>query len=556
MILNRVKHRLVVGFMAIFWIVLFFVPNALADTVGDRRTFFVNSLYDASSRTSISASLINVSSKAYFYVEDGYTDKLSSSELTLFNQRLQSLAQEFDNVIYPKETEFWGSEPNPGIDKDPRIAILVQRLTPSTGGYFDTVNGYSLAQVNNSNQREMITISIDTLGNSHVSSFLSHEFQHLISFNQKELLRDTTEEIWLNELRSQYAVTVAGYNQDFRNSDLSNRLRSFLDKPTDSLTEWMSSNLDYAPVTLFGHYLVDRFGPSILQETLHGSSNGIDSINAYLSSRHQFENFSDIFADWEWATYFNNQAQDSRYGYTNPSLKYIQVSPTELRQLNASGPNMFSYSLKPWQPMWNQFILDSRASASKNIKFSWQGSGFQVSYADASGVPRLLNNGDVVTQSKSGFVLMPTYIAKTSGFGNTEPSVPLALTIEYTDQPTTNTSSVLKDGALIAHAGTPDTYVIWGTYKRYLAPEVLKFYGLENIKVNIVPEAVFQSYMPSNYIRAIDEKKVYAVWPDGTKHWLNMTAQTFTDSYRDWNSVFIVNNLESNFYRIGADIKN
>ena len=115
-------------------------------------------------------------------------------------------------------------------------------------------------------------------------------------------------------------------------------------------------------------------------------------------------------------------------------------------------------------------------------------------------------------------------------------------------------TSTIQDGSLIMHAGTPDIYVVWGTYKRYLAPEVLKFYGLDPAQASTVSESVFQSYMPSNYVRVVDEKKVYAVWPDGTKHWLNMTAQHFTDSYRDWNSVFIVNSLESNFYKLGPDI--
>jgi len=56
------------------------------------------------------------------------------------------------------------------------------------------------------------------------------------------------------------------------------------------------------------------------------------------------------------------------------------------------------------------------------------------------------------------------------------------------------------------------------------------------------------------YLAVSQDKKVYAVWPDGTKHWLNMSAKTFSDSGRDWNSIFIVNDAELNFYKTGPDI--
>lgn len=535
---------------------LSFLSFASADISGEQHTFFVNSYYDASGRNSISATLAHVGANAYFYIDDEYRNGLSVGEKIMLDQKVISLAQDFDNVIYPKETEFWGFEARPGVDDDPHITILLQRLTAGTGGYFETVNGYTSSQSARSNQREMIVVSVASLGDSHLRSFLAHEFQHLVSFNQKEIINNVSEDVWLNELRSQYAVSVAGYNGDFRSSDLFQRLRVFLDNPTDSLTEWPNINVDYSSVTLFGHYLFGRFGSGILSETLSSPLTGIESINAYLASHLETERFPDIFADWLWATYYNNQVQDSRYGYADENLKYIRVSPTEMRQLNSASLNTFSYSLKPWQPTWYQFSLDPHASSSMNIKFSWPESGFQISYGDGSGIMRTVNSGDVFrAQSAGGFVLMPVNISKISNFGTSELVSPLNITIEYTNEPVSE-MALLKDGALISHRGTPDIYVVWGQYKRYLAPEVLKFYGLENTKVITVPESIFQSYMPSNYVRAIDEKKVYAVWPDGTKHWLNMSAQTFSDTHRDWNSVFIINDLESNYYKVGSEIKN
>ncbi len=527
---------------------------ASADTIGERHNFFVNSKYDATGRTSVPATLEYTGTHSYVYVEDEYTNTLSPSERLSLRQKISELGQEFDNNIYNKETAFWGSEPNPGIDSDPRVTILLERLTSGTGGYFDSANEYTLAESNRSNQREMITGNVSSIWSGQLKIFIAHELQHLISFNQKELPYRMSEDIWLNELRSQYAITVAGYNDNFRESDLIKRAQSFFDAPEDSLTEWPNTGLDYSSVTLFGQYLFDRFGQSILYDTLHSSLMGIDSINKYLAGRQSSQRFVDVFADWTWTNYYNNQNPDARYGYINPNLRTAHVSPTDIKQLFSKSLNSFSFSLKPWQPVLYQFYLDTSADPNKNIKISWQGPEFEVYYADSSGAERHINNGDVISQPVGNFLLIPINKSKTSNFGPKEVAATIAMSVNYTDEPTTSSALSLKDGALITHAGTPDIYVVWGTYKRYLAPEVLKFYGLDPATAILVPEAVFQSYMPSNYIRAIDEKKVYAVWPDGTKHWLNMTAQHFTDSYRDWNSVFIVNNLESNFYKLGPDI--
>lgn len=540
--------------VAVFLFVLSGSGQASADTLGERHTFFVNPTYDVFKRTSIPVTLVYVGSHSYIYTENEYLESLNPSERTIFNQQVSALAQEFDNNIYPKEVSFWGPEANPGIDNDPKITILLERLTSGTGGYFDSINGYPLSGADRTNQREMISVNVSSLGTDRLKIFLAHEFQHLISFNQKELLRDISEDVWLNELRSQYSITAVGLNDNFRDSDLSQRLQNFLSSPGDSLTEWPNTNLDYASVTLFGQYLFDRFGPSILRDTLHSFTSGIDSINKYLISQRSPDRFTDIFSDWVWTNYYNNRTQDIRYGYINPELQNIHVPPTDARQLTSQNLNSYSLSLKPWQPVLYRFRTDTFAPVGKNIKISWDGSGFQVYYADESGSKQKISNGDIIKPPTGSFVLIPVNESKTTDFKSNEISIPLTISIEYTDQPVLTIVSAIQDGSLIMHAGTPDIYVVWGKYKRYLSPEVLPFYGLDPTKAVVVSEAVFQSYMPSNYIRAVDGKKVYAVWPDGTKHWLDMTAQHFTDSHRDWNSIFIVNDLESNFYKIGASI--
>ena len=66
------------------------------------------------------------------------------------------------NDIYPSDTSNFGSEPNPGIDNDPMITILLLNIRDGfngsgsfTAGYFDPGNEYPLSAYPYSNQREM-----------------------------------------------------------------------------------------------------------------------------------------------------------------------------------------------------------------------------------------------------------------------------------------------------------------------------------------------------------------------------------------------------------------
>ncbi len=295
---------------------------AYADTLGQRETFFVNKEFDKYGRTSLQATLQYAGNKSYFYVEDNYWNSLGSADRDVLIRNIQSLANEFDANIYSKEIQLWGAEPNPGVDGDPKITILLEELVKNNGGYFETSNGYLRDKAPDSNQREMITVSAEIL-KSNVSlpkAFLAHEFQHLISFNQKELVYDISEEVWLNELRSEYAVSQVGYDNPFSGSSLERRMEVFLGEPSDSLTEWPNKTVDYGIAALFAEYLVEQYGANILSETLKDNSLGINSLNKFLAGKGYLEKFGDVFVNWMVAVYLNNYLLNSRLGYKNSAL--------------------------------------------------------------------------------------------------------------------------------------------------------------------------------------------------------------------------------------------
>ena len=176
--------------LSIFLLSFFVSGFARADTLGQSRTFFVNYGYDNYGRTSLPATLKTISDRAYFYVDDKYWNSLSAYGRDVTMTGLQNLAIEFDNNIYPGETSFWGSEAKPGIDNDPRLLILLEDLSTGNGGYFETKNLFSKSMAENSNESEMIVVNANVIGADYIKNFVAHELQHVISFNQKEVLND------------------------------------------------------------------------------------------------------------------------------------------------------------------------------------------------------------------------------------------------------------------------------------------------------------------------------------------------------------------------------
>jgi len=536
---------------------LFVYSQAYADVIGQNQVFKTNETFDKFIRKSMSATLRHIGGNAYFYVDDDYWGNLNVFERQELLLDVDQLSSEFDINIYPTETSFWGQEPKPGIDGDNRITILLEQLKSGNGGYFSTSNGYSKESAPDSNEREMVVISAESVSSPYTKIFLAHEFQHLISFNQKELLRDVTEDVWLNELRSEYSISLAGYNNIFFNSNVERRAKTFFDNPSDSLTEWPNVSLDYALVALFAEYISDKYGTDFLKETLQTNLVGISSINDILSNRGNSDRFMDVFGGWLAASYIGDSSINSKFGYSNPGLKNFKASPQRLTIFVGSESNIFDYSLKPWQVYGHKFLVNGSLFGDKVIKLSPSYSS-KFAYADNLGRFSILDK-DFYVNDPGGlqhFFIFPINDKKISDFGKEEVPSFLTLTAAFEEKTLgVDFGSVLKNGVLIKKAKESETYVIEGKYKRYLRPEIIALYGhLKDAKVIEVDDAIFHSYITANYVRYIDREPVYAVWPDGTKHWLNITPQQWDASSRDWEAIFIINDLELNTYKTGADI--
>jgi hypothetical protein len=355
---------------------LFAGLTASAETVGEKKTFYIDSSFDLSKRNELTAVLIKATPQIYFYADEDWWNFTVHDKVY---QAVSDLGEEFQNKIYPILTSTFGPEWNPGIDKDPHIFVLIHPMKKSSGGYFNSGDEYSKLQNPRSNEREMIYLNSKYIASPLAKSFLAHEFTHLITFNQKENTYDVSEKTWLNEGRAEYAPTLVGYDDDYQGSNLERRVNVFVEHPSDSPVDWDNKETDYGSVNLFTHYLVDQYGIKILVNSLHSQKTGAESINYALKKNGFEENFSQVFLNWTIAVFVNDCNYGDRYCYFNKNLRNFRVFP-QINFLPLSGKSALTFAdvTKSWTGNWYKII-----GGSGNIKLIFDGgpdSPFKVPY--------------------------------------------------------------------------------------------------------------------------------------------------------------------------------
>ncbi len=640
----------------------FFVLPALAqaNAVGDEVVFNLDSSYDVFGRGQATATLKFKSERAYFYVENEYWFDLMSSKRIELMDILRSAGDEFDQVIYPKERAVFGSEWSPGIDNDKRITILLTQLRSGAGGYINTYDEYPKSKVSSSNEREMIYLNGDNFFSPNKYAYLAHEFQHLITFYQKSILHGVEEEVWLNEARSEYAPTVCGYNDEYSGSYLASRVDTFLEFPSDSLTEWKKRVADYGVANLFFHYLVDRYGEGILTKMILNDQVGIASIDRALSEMGYEEDFSDVFVDWTIASYLNDcqTGEDDKYCYLNEHLKEQKIK-VDYSASYSGFPNLIvsrSSSVKDWSAHWYRFRQGTAQETDRDtLKLECSGSlgrsDFIVPYIvfgndgettvsfvrmeDQTGVAYIPN---FTSQNKS-VVLIPINQYKKSGFHGNEPTALFSFTASSVEMSGPVASSLLPlsgsikgdieivvkgsnlsqtekiifggeeisnfeiagnnqikfiapahsegevdlllkdrkgnefiladaftyslgdslypEGSLLRAKNDYRVYIIKGNYKRWIqTAEIFNQYRhLRWEDVIEVGPSVLAQYQESWLVRADGDSKVYELNADGTKHWLNMTAEQFVLTGHLWEMIYLINSVERDSYLTGSDVR-
>jgi immune inhibitor A len=278
--------------------------------VGDQETFWVGES-DTLRHFEVTATLRYKGSHSYWWIEDGYS---------VADADVAASAEAFDNVIYPTDRAFFGSEWSPGVDNDPRVHIFVGNV-PGVGGYFYSINEYSKLINRYSNEKEMFFINIKAThpGSDQLDAVLAHEFQHMIHW-----YNDANEETWINEGLSELAMVLNGY-------DTGGTERAFAQMPDTQLDTWGDSPNEsiahYGGSFLFMSYFLERFGEEAMRQVVARPENGADGFNAVLAARGEPYRFDDVFADWLVANYLDDpNLDDGRWGYRDVSIGPLKMN--------------------------------------------------------------------------------------------------------------------------------------------------------------------------------------------------------------------------------------
>jgi hypothetical protein len=255
----------------------------------------------------VSANLAGEGTYCLIYLEDGkFVDP----------NTINGIVNQFDTAIYANEVLIFGEEPNPGIDGNPKIFIFLHDIRDGyspvsdgyIAGYFNPLDEYDISIVPYSNQKELFNMDINPgiPGDQVFFRTLAHEFQHLISWNQKTNLRGVYEDTWLEEAMSEIAPVLCSYEPDY------SRVIGFQVMPWDSLVGWDSSVSDYSTVYMWIQYLKDRvtntdsYGHNVFWNINHTADVGIQAVNTALSAVGYSKDFADIYRDWSIANYLGS----------------------------------------------------------------------------------------------------------------------------------------------------------------------------------------------------------------------------------------------------------
>lgn len=235
-----------------------------------------------------------------------------------------------DNDIYDWVTnvygEEWGSEAQKIYDgfigETDEINILFTDIenddSPNGGamGYFYAKDNFKTSVYPNSNEKIMFYIDSVMFANEDNNDFwqketystLAHEFQHMIHFYQKRVIKDISDDTWINEMLSETTedliatkinhIGPRGVSPDDGSAGYENNTQGrypvFNSNNYISLTSWDGTLANYSNVNAFGTYLTRNYGGAkVLHDILYSNKAHEDSIEEATNKE-----FGDLLQEW------------------------------------------------------------------------------------------------------------------------------------------------------------------------------------------------------------------------------------------------------------------
>ncbi len=254
----------------------------------------------------VQATLQLVTDHAYWFVQTSLADKAPQADL-------ERSASVFESRTYPTIHRYFGSEPSPGVDGDPRIVFLLGNV-PGVAAYFASADAYPRTINQRSNEHEMIYVNLNGLrpGQQGFDSTMVHEFQHMAQF-----ARCPNQEGWLDEGASELAMRVAGYETV--------PPLAFATQPAVQLNAW-SQGPDlvrhYQAAYLFIRYVAERaVGWDALPRIFEPCTRGEGLFADFLKQEPLAPDVESLLTDWAVANLVQDPGVgDGRYAYAGANF--------------------------------------------------------------------------------------------------------------------------------------------------------------------------------------------------------------------------------------------
>ncbi len=279
-------------------------------SLGDTETFWITNS-DTAEQQQITATLMYVTPHSYFWVEQG-TDVDEGD--------MKQLMDTFESKIYPTDREFFGSEPNPGVDGDEHIYVIyATSIGHNIAGYFSSSDAYNPAVKEYSNGHETFVLGTSQdLSDVYTYGVLAHEFVHMIQFAS-----DRNDVSWIGEGFAEVGSFLNGYytaGADWL----------FVGQPDMQLNTWVDNaspdfSAHYGQSFLYLTYFLDRFGEEATKALTSNPENDLQSVDDTLADLNiadpqtgQVITADDVFMDWATTLYLmDGSVGDGRYDYKN-----------------------------------------------------------------------------------------------------------------------------------------------------------------------------------------------------------------------------------------------
>ena len=229
------------------------------------------------------------------------------------------------------------------------------------GGYFGAGNNYQRSVLRSSNERLMFFLDAPSLAAggdspSYLASSAVHEFQHLIHYYQKGVLRDARSESWLNEMCSEVAEDLladklmtygprgVAYDDPTAGArgNYSGRLPLYNLHNDIQATAWHFEGKYYSINYALGAYLARNYGGTALFGAIVRSDRaGIEAIEAALSAQGHPLSFGEVLLNWGVANLLSDDTGAPHpYRYNSGTWSTSQAGGATFR---LGSINLFNY---------------------------------------------------------------------------------------------------------------------------------------------------------------------------------------------------------------------